>query len=83
MPAATGTEWALAALLGVSAYAPIVIAVRFADRDLPHVSLDPARAVAHRAQDVAEQAAQRARLQLLAWLMVLACHLAQPQEGAR
>jgi hypothetical protein len=47
------------------------------------VSLDPARAAAHRAHAAAEQAALKARVQLAAWLLVLACHLEQPQEGAR
>jgi hypothetical protein len=46
------------------------------------VSLDPARAAAHRAHDAAEQAALRARLQLAAWLLALSCHL-EMKEGAR
>ena len=85
MPAATATEWLTAAAIGTGSFLPIAAAVYFAGSDfhLPHVSLAPARAAAHRAHDAAEQTALKARLQLLAWLMVLACHLEQPQEGAR
>ncbi|MGW5130395.1 hypothetical protein [Streptomyces sp. NPDC004135] len=81
MPAASGADWAVALVLGVSAYAPIVIATHFADRDLPRVPLAPARAVVDRAHDAAEQTAQRARLRMAAWLLVLAYHL--EQGGAR
>jgi hypothetical protein len=83
MPAATATEWLTAAAIGTTTLPPLWLVAHLAGRDLPHVSLDPARAVAHRAHDAAEQAAQRARVQLVAWLLVLACHLEQPQEGAR
>jgi hypothetical protein len=83
MPAATAAEWLTAAAIGTTTLPPLWLAAHLAGRDLPHVSLDPARNAAHRAHDAAEQAAQRARVQLVAWLLVLACHLEQPQEGAR
>lgn len=85
MPAATATEWLTAAAIGTGAFAPgalLVVLTAGSDYKLPHVSLDPARAAAHRAHDAAEQTAQRARLQLVAWLLVLACHM-EPEEGAR
>jgi hypothetical protein len=83
MHAATAAEWLTAAAIGATTLPPLWLVAHFAGRDLPHVSLDPARAAAHRAHAAAEQAALKARVQLAAWLLVLACHLEQPQEGAR
>lgn len=82
MPAATAAEWLTAAAIGTGSFLPIAAAVHFAGHDLPHVSLDPARAAAHRAHDAAEQTALKARLRLAAWLLVLACHL-ETKEAAR
>ncbi|MFJ8049273.1 hypothetical protein [Streptomyces luteogriseus] len=84
MPAASAAEWLGAAAIGTGSFLPIAVAVHFAGSEfhLPHVSLDPTRTAAHRAHDAAEQAALKARLQLLAWLMALACHL-ETKEGAR
>jgi hypothetical protein len=81
--AATAAEWLTAAAIGTATLPPLWLVAHFAGHDLPHVSLAPARAAAHRAHDAAEQIVQWARLQLLAWLMAVACHLEQPQEGAR
>jgi hypothetical protein len=83
MPAATAAEWLTAAAIGTGAFLPGALVILGLDHQLPRVSLAPARAVAHRAHDAAEHAALKARVQLAAWLLVLACHLEQPQEGAR
>jgi len=79
MPAATAAEWLTAAAIGTGSFLLIAVAVHFAGHDLPHVSLAPARAAAHRAHDATEQAAQRARLQLAAWLLNLAWRLDHPR----
>jgi hypothetical protein len=78
MAAATAAEWLTAAAIGTGVFPLFAAAVYAAHLDvqLPHVPWDKAR-------DAAEQAAQRARLQLAAWLMVLAYHLEQPQGGTR
>lgn len=83
MPAATAAEWLTAAAIGTATLPPLWLAAHLAGRDLPHVSLNPARAAAHRAHDAAEHAAQRTRLQLEAWLLNLSWHLMQRREGAR
>jgi hypothetical protein len=75
MPAATATEWLTAAAIGTGAFLPIAAATFAAGRDLPHVSLDPARHAAHRVHDAAEQAALKARLRMAAWLLAIAWHL--------
>ena len=85
MAAATAAEWLTAAAIGAGTYVPLaalVVASAGSDFHLPHVSFDPARAAAHRAHDTDEQAALRARFQLAAWLLFLACHL-EMKEGAR
>ena len=83
MSAANAAEWLAAAGIGVTTLPPLWLAAHLAGRDLPHVSLDPARAVVHRAHDAAEHAALKARLQLAAWLLLLSWHLDQRREGVR
>ncbi|MFJ9657578.1 hypothetical protein ACIRPR_06370 [Streptomyces griseoflavus] len=75
MAAATVPQWLTAAAIGAGALLPFAAAVTLADRDLPRVDVAPAVAAARRA-------AMRARLQLAAWLLVLAWHL-EAGEGAR
>jgi hypothetical protein len=78
MSAATPAEWLAAAAIGTGALPLLAAAAIAAERDvhLPHVDLAPAAAAA-------ERAAQRARLRLAAWLVILAWHLRLPQGGAR
>jgi hypothetical protein len=78
MAAATAAEWLTAAAIGTGVFPLFAAAVYAAHLEvqLPHVPWA-------RARDAAEHGAVRARLQLAAWLMVLACHLEQPQGGAR
>lgn len=79
MPAATATEWLTAAAIGTAGFVPGALLILGLDHDLrprmPHLSLDQARTAAHRAHDATEQAALKARLQLAAWLLVIAWHL--------
>ncbi|MFE7232522.1 hypothetical protein ACFVAF_18050 [Streptomyces sp. NPDC057596] len=80
MAAATAAEWLTAAAIGTGAFVPGALLILSLDHDLtprlPHVDLEPARAAA-------ERAAQRARVRLAAWLLVLAWHLEEPKGAAR
>ncbi|MFF7313381.1 hypothetical protein [Streptomyces sp. NPDC008137] len=84
MPAATATEWLTAAAIGATTLPPLWLVAHLAGSDyqLPHVSLAPARAAAHRAHDAAEHAALKARVRMAAWLLVIAWHL-ETREATR
>ncbi|PWI08360.1 hypothetical protein DIZ27_23260 [Streptomyces sp. NWU339] len=72
--AADPTQWLTAAAIGSALYLPgALLVVHLAARDLP--SLDTARAVVDGIDAAAERAAQKARLQLAALLLLLAWHL--------
>ncbi|MFF5801632.1 hypothetical protein [Streptomyces albogriseolus] len=70
MNAASLPEWLLAGAAGVGTLPLLGLAAYAANRDLhlPHLPVDAI-------ESAAEQAAQRVRLQLAAWLLVLAWHL--------
>ncbi len=79
MNAATIPEWLTAAAVGTAAFVPGALLILGLDHDLrprlPRVDVAPAVAAA-------DQAAQRVRLQLAAWLLALAWHL-ESGEAAR
>ncbi|WP_442803444.1 hypothetical protein OG411_19145 [Streptomyces pseudogriseolus] len=75
MNAASVPEWLAAGAIGAVALLPFAAAVALADRDLPRVDVAPAVAAVDRA-------AERARVQLAAWLLLLAWHL-ETRKGDR
>ncbi|WP_439947260.1 hypothetical protein [Streptomyces sp. BBFR109] len=80
MTAATATEWLTAAGLATAAFIPGALLILSLDHDLrprlPHIDLEPAR-------ETAARAAQWARLQTAALLLLLAWHLEQPKGVTR
>ncbi|MFD8251944.1 hypothetical protein [Streptomyces werraensis] len=77
MSAASLPEWLAAGAVGAGTLPLLAAAAVAANRDwhLPHLPVDAI-------ESAAEQAAQRVRLQLAAWLLVLAWHL-ESGEAAR
>ncbi|MGA5208979.1 hypothetical protein ACPCSB_04635 [Streptomyces pseudogriseolus] len=77
MNAASLPQWLAAGAVGAGTLPLLAAAAVAANRDLhlPHVDVAPAVAAADRA-------AQRARVQLAAWLLLLAWHL-ETRKGAR
>ncbi|MCI4143018.1 hypothetical protein [Streptomyces sp. MMS20-AI2-20] len=77
MTAASLPEWLAAGAVGAGTLPLLAAAAVAANHDwhLPHLPLDAV-------ESAAEQAAQRVRLQLAAWLLVLAWHL-ESGEAAR